>query len=178
MSFHIATVDNTLNPSHVTNIRPLRLGGADGLIAKHVKSLGSASESTWNLTEPTLLKSSGGQSGCDAVFFRPGGEADGLIEIYRVEAVQGICSGDRTDLVFSFAPLLMREVGAGAWDIEEMAKRVLCESLSLSGGPSGGRWLWTDSPMSLGATVVGGCSGGCSSGASESPAKECCGNCH
>lgn len=178
MSFHLVTVNETFAPSRATNFRPLRLGGPSGLIARYVSESGSSAESHWNIPEEQLLELAGGRSGYDLVFFRPTKEVspDGSMEIYRLESLHGVAASDRTDVVCFFAPLRMREAASGVWDIEASRGQALCESLSLSGGTSGGRWLWTESPMTLGATVVGGA--GCSGGCSESPAKECCGGCH
>ena len=179
MSFHLVTLNETIKPTRATHFRPLRLGGPTGLIASYVKAAGSSAESHWNIPEEKLLELGGGIKGSEAVFFRPGKELspDGMMEIYRLESLLGVSTSDRTDIVCFFAPLRMREVEAGVWDIEQSRGQALCESLSLSGGTSGGQWLWTESPMTLGATVVGG--NGCSGGCSDSPAKECCGGgCH
>ncbi len=182
MSFHLVAVNETAKPTQGTNFRPLRLGGPTGLIASYIKASGSAAESHWNIPEEELLELAGGQSGTDLVFFRPTKDQgpDGTMEIYRLGSLHGVASSHRTDVVCLFAPLRIREAEAGVWEIEPTRGQVLCESLSLSGGTSGGQWLWTDSPMTLGATVVGGagCSGGCSGGCSDAPAKECCGSCH
>ncbi|MFA7343286.1 MAG: hypothetical protein WC003_03175 [Terrimicrobiaceae bacterium] len=179
MSFQLATVNETSSPARATNFRPLRLGGPSGLVARFVSVAGSAAETHWNIGEDELVERGAGRSGFDLVFFRPSPEAapDGWVEIYRLESLHGVATRDRTDIVCLFAPLHMREVAKGVWDIAPSRGRALCESLSLSGGTAGGKWLWTESPMTLGATVVGGkesCSGGCSS----SPAKDCCGSCH
>jgi hypothetical protein len=178
MSFHLVTVNEPRDPSRASNFRPLRLGGPSGLIASYVKSAGSAAENHWNIPEDELLELAGAQKGSDLVFFRPGKELspDGTMEIYRLESLHGVASSDRTDVVCFFSPLRIRESEAGVWEIEPSRGQALCESLSLSGGTSGGQWLWTESPMTLGATVVGG--GGCSGGCSDSPAKDCCGGCH
>ena len=177
MSFHLVAVNDPATPSRAKNFRPLRLGGPSGLIARYVSKFGSAAENHWSIPEENLLELAGGLQGTDLVCFRPGKELlpDGAMEIYRLESLHGVASRDRTDVVCLFAPLRMREAEAGAWDIEPSRGQALCESLSLSGGTSGGQWLWTESPMTLGATVVGGkCAGGCS----PSPAATCCGECH
>lgn len=178
MSFHLATVNETITPSRATNFRPLRLGGPSGVIARYIAESGSAAESHWSVPEEKLMELAGGRKGHDLVFFRPAKDLspDGSMEIYRLESLNGIASSDRTDVVCLFAPLRMRESAAGVWDLEGSRGQTLCESLSLSGGTSGGQWLWTESPMTLGATVVGG--SGCSGGCSDVPARECCGGCH
>lgn len=178
MSFHLVAVNEPSKPSQATNFRPLRLGGPSGLIASYVKASGSTAETNWNIPEEELLELAGGEIGTDLVFFRPTKDEapDGTLEIYRLGSLHGVASSDRTDVVCLFSPLRIREVERGVWDIEPSSGQVMCESLSLSGGTSGGEWLWTDSPMTLGATVVGGA--GCPGGCSDSPAKECCGSCH
>lgn len=177
MSFQLASVNDTFSPSRATNFRSLRLGGPNGLIARFVAESGAAAETPWALPGDRLVELASGISGCDLAFFSPGEDPapDGSKEIYRLETLNGVASADRTDVVCFFSPLRMREVASGTWELTPSGGQRLCESLSLSGGTSGGRWLWTEAPMTLGATMlgtIGGCSGGCSSG---QPAKACCG---
>ncbi len=176
MSFQLATVNETFAPARATNFRPLRLGGPAGFVAQFVLESGSAAENHWSISGDVLVERVGGRRGVDIIFFRPTAEPlpDGSMEIYRLESLHGIAMSERTDIVCFFSPLRMHEVGEGAWDVGPSGGQALCESLSLSGGTSGGRWLWIESPMAIGAAVVGGCSGGCST----MPSKDCCGNCH
>lgn len=181
MSFQIATVNDTFSPSRATNFRPLRLGGPNGLIARFVGESGAAAEAPWALPSDRLVELAGGTSGCDLAFFSPGEDAapDGSKEIYRLETLNGIASADRTDVVCFFSPLRMREVASGVWDLTPSGGQRFCESLSLSGGTAGGRWLWTEAPMTLGATVLGATSGCSAGGPSGQPANACCGgSCH
>jgi hypothetical protein len=176
MSFHLATVNDTHSPTSATDFRPLRLGGAEGIIARYVASLGAAAEAPWQISESAAVEMAGGKGGSDLMFFLPiqTPRSDGHMEIHRLQSLHGVCTSDRTDLVCHLMPLVMRDAGGGAKEIEASGQRVICESLSLAAGTTRGRWVWTDSPMTLGAMVVGGkCSGGCSS----PPAAGCCGNC-
>lgn len=175
MSFHLATVNDSLSPARATNFRNVRMGGPSGLIARYVGKLGTVAEHPWHIGEMSLVELAGGTGGYDLIFFRPTLELspDGSLEIYRLGSLHGVSSADRTDVVCHFSPLVMRESGSGVWDIGSSAQRVLCESLSLSGGILRGRWQWTESPMTLGATVVGGKGGCCSTPA----ASACCGGC-
>jgi len=186
MSFVLVQLDNSAKPQLATNFRPLRLGGTNGIVANHVKSLGSIAESAWHLLESDVVAFGGGTTGTDAVFFRPAQDAqpDGSIEFYRLESLHGICTSDRTDLVCHFSSILAHPGDGTAWTLTPSLKGTLCESVSLSGGLSTGHWQWTDSPMSLGAAVVGtGCKGNCSHSETSTPHGEsstCCGgaNCH
>ena len=178
MSFHLATVNETNAPARATNFRTLRLGGPAGVIARFIAASGSSAESHWSISEEKLMELAGGRTGYDLVFFRPTKEpsADGSLEIYRLESLNGVASSDRTDVICLFTPLRMQESAAGVWDLESSRGRTLCEALSLTGGTAGGQWLWSESPMTLGATVVGG---GCQGGCSDKPAGNCCGGgCH
>ncbi|MFZ4774875.1 MAG: hypothetical protein ACOYM3_05920 [Terrimicrobiaceae bacterium] len=119
----------------------------------------------------------GGTDGCDLIVFKPSQDpaSGAATEIHRLQSVHGVSKSDRTDLVCYFVPLRMKESAIGVWDLEAAGQSVLSEFLSLTGGTSGGAWKWTDSPMALGATVVGGgCGGGCSSAPAAS---SCCGGC-
>jgi len=178
MSFVLVKIDEQSNPTTATQFRPLRLGGPDGLVAKHVGKLGQAAESPWHLSEAEVVALAGADTSSDAVFFRSGGDSEGdSIGFCRLESLHGISTSDRTDLVCHFSQLSATPQEDATWTIEASKRGMLCESISLSGGISRGKWQWTDSPMSLGAAVVGGkCEGGCSS----APAAHsgCCGECH
>lgn len=181
MSFQIATVNDTQSPSRATNFRALRLGGPNGLIAKFVGESGAAAEAPWALAGHRLLELAGETTWDSLVFFLPGEDAspDGSKEIYQLKTLNGVATTDRTDVVCFFSPLRMYEAVPGTWELTPSGGRHLCESLSLTGGTAGGRWLWTEAAMTLGATVVGlasGCTGGCSS---APPTRSCCGSgCH
>lgn len=179
MSFVIVTLDEKSEPRQASNFRPLRLGGPEGLVAKHVGKLGGAAENPWHLAEADVVELAGGDSENDAVFFRSGGNAAGdTVDFCRLASLHGVSTSDRTDLVCHFTQLTAKPLENAAWSIDEAKRGTLCESISLSGGISRGKWQWTDSPMALGAAVVGGkCeSGGCASAPVEGG---CCGGgCH
>jgi len=177
MSFLVVSLDKKSNPSKASQFRPLRLGGPEGLIAKHVRKLGASAEETWHLSEAEVVALAGFDSENDAVFFRSGGGTDGVsIDFCRLMSLHGVCTADRTDLVCHFSQITARPLEDSAWSVEELKRGTLCESISLNGGISRGKWQWTDSPMSLGAAVVGGkCGeGGCGSSVPHA----CCGECH
>ena len=177
MSFVIVTLDNISKPSKASHFRPLRLGGSDGLVAKHVRKLGSSAETPWHLSEAEVVELAGFDSKTDAVFFRSGVGTDGVtVDFCRLASLHGVCASDRTDLVCHFSQITARPLEDNAWSVEELKRGMLCESISLNGGISRGKWQWTDSPMSLGAAVVGGkCGeGGCGSSVPHA----CSGECH
>ena len=177
MSFLIVTLDRSCTPALASHFRPLRLGGPEGVVATYVKKLGAAAESPWHLTEADIIGLAGADSANGAVFFRSGDGSDGeSVGFCRLASLHGTSTNDRTDLVCHFTQITARPLENNVWSIEELKRGTLCESISLSGGITRGKWQWTDSPMSLGAAVVGGTciEGGC--GSSEPHA--CCGSCH
>jgi len=177
MSFVLVTLDEKSNPPQATHFRPLRLGGKEGLVAKHVGKLGAAAETPWHLSEAELVDLAGGDRASEAVFFRSADGSDGeSVGFCRLASLHGISTSDRTDLVCHFTQITAKPLENNVWSVKALKRGTLCESISLSGGITRGKWQWTDSPMSLGAAVVGGkCSeGGCGSSAPHT----CCGSCH
>lgn len=161
-------------------IKPLKLGGRDGLMAKHIKSLPSAQHRTWKLGATDLLKLAGIDAAAEnvAVLFDVAGKDSTSACLYELVKIHGSCRDYSTQLALDFAVVLDQEIGDDApayakkFIVNVPAKpRLLGETLSLSGGPSGGDWKWGTPPMQLGATVVHGQSNGHGSG-------EPCANCN
>jgi hypothetical protein len=143
--------------------KPLRLGGDDGLIARHVRTLRGAETASWKLEAAALVKLAGFTSEKDdwVVLFDAGNADAASICLYQLARIHGTCQGTSTQLALDFSVVLDREIEG---DPVEYAKnfeaslpeapRVLGELLALTGGPGGGDWKWTASGMNLGATVV------------------------
>jgi hypothetical protein len=143
-------------------LQPLKLGGRDGLIARHVKTLPDEEQRSWKLDVPSLLKLAGvGAAEKTAVLFDVAGKESTSVCLYELRTIHGSCRDTSTQLALDFAVVVDQEIGDDApayvqkFDIPVPDRpRLLGETLSLSGGPGGGDWKWGTPPMQLGATIV------------------------
>ena len=142
-------------------LKPLKLGGRDGLIAKHVKTLSDEDARSWKLDAAALLQLAGQESADTAVLFDVAGRDATSVCLYELVKVHGSCRDTSTQLALDMTVVVDQEIGDDApayakkFEIIPAEKpRILGETLSLSGGPGGGDWKWGTLPMQLGATVV------------------------
>lgn len=142
-------------------LKPLKLGGRDGLIAKHVKSLKDAETRSWRLGAAELLRLAGLDAKGVTVLFDVAGKDATSVCLYELVKIHGSCRDTSTQLALDMAVVVDQEIGDDApayakkFEVEIPAKpRQLGETLSLSGGPGGGDWKWGTPPMQLGATIV------------------------
>ena len=142
-------------------LKPLKLGGRDGLIARHVKTLSDEDARSWKLDATALLKLAGQECADTAVLFDVAGRDATSVCLYELVKVHGSCRDTSTQLALDMTVVVDQEIGDDApayarkFEIILAEKpRVLGETLSLSGGPGGGDWKWGTPPMQLGATVV------------------------
>lgn len=168
MSFFLATVTSAANRFVISNPRTARLGSPTGFLASHIASLGSAAESAWSVAAAAAIRGTGGDPATESIFFRPAQEPGDALEFYRLESIHGISTADRTDIVFHFQPVTAAASGTAAWTITPGGNKELSESLSMTGGTSGGTWRWTDPPMAIGCATVGTKACGCGSSATPS----------
>ena len=142
-------------------LKPLKLGGRDGLIAKHVKTLADAETQSWKLDAAGLLQLAGHDAADSAVLFDIAGRDATSVCLYELARIHGSCRETSTQIALDLSVLIDREVGEDAAEVAQefdvpadvQAKR-LGETMSLSGGPAGGDWKWGTSALQLGATVV------------------------
>ena len=144
-------------------LKPLKLGGRDGIIARHVKALAESEHRSWKLAAADLLKLGGVDAAAEniAVLFDVAGKDATSVCLYELVKVHGSCRDTSTQLALGFAVVVDQEIGD---DAPAYAKkftipvperpRQLGETLSLSGGPGGGDWKWGTPPMQLGAIIV------------------------
>jgi len=146
-------------------LKPLKLGGRDGLLARHIQALPAADLRSWKLDTSALLRVAGEDPavGNITVLFDVTGRNSTSVCLYELVKVHGSCRDTSTQLALDFVVVLDQEIGDGApayarkFKVEIPARpRLLGETLSLSGGPGGGDWKWGTPPMQLGATVVRG----------------------
>jgi len=144
-------------------IKPLRLGGCDGLVAQYVKTLPVEETQSWKVDAATLLKLAGFTPAGEnlAVLFDGTGRDATSVCLYELTRIHGSCRDTSTQLAMDFAVVVDQEIGG---DAAEFAKKfeitpparpkLLGETLSLTGGPGGGDWKWGASALQIGATVV------------------------
>jgi len=157
------TYKKTVAGGHASyeQLKSIKLGGRDGLIARHVKTLSDEDARSWKLDAAALLKLAGLESAGTAVLFDVAGRDATSVCLYELVRVHGSCRETSTQLALDMTVVVDREVGDDApayarkFEIALGEKlRMLGETLSLSGGPGGGDWRWGTPPMQLGATVV------------------------
>ena len=142
-------------------LKSLKFGGRDGLIARHVKTLSDEDARSWKLATPDLLKLAGLEAANTTVLFDVAGKDATSVCLYELVKVHGSCRDTSTQLALDMAVVVDKEIGDDAsayakiFEIPLPEKpRQLGETLSLSGGPGGGDWKWGTPPMQLGATIV------------------------
>lgn len=144
-------------------IKSLKLGGRDGLVAQHVKTLTEDALRSWKLDAPSLLKLAGVPSSGDelAVLFDLSGREGTSVCLYELSRIHGSCRDTSTQLALDFAVVIDQEIGddpaefVKTFEVTPPAKpKLLGETLALSGGPGGGDWTWAGASLQLGATVV------------------------
>jgi hypothetical protein len=144
-------------------IKALKLGGRDGLVAQHVKTLTEDETRSWKLDAASLLKLAGFAPAGDglAVLFDINGRDSTAVCLYELSRIHGSSRDTSTQLALDFAVVIDQEIGEGAADyarqfeVAPPAKpKLLGETLALTGGPGGGDWKWAGTSLQLGATVV------------------------
>lgn len=166
--------------------KPLKLGGGDGLIAQHVKTLSDAETRSWKLDAAELLQLAGLNLAETAVLFDLSGRDATSVCLYELAKIHGSCRDTSTQLALDFVVVVDQEIAGDAvefaktFEVTPTAKpKRLGETLSLTGGPGGGDWKWGVPPLQLGATVVNAHHSGppcpnCTCGRKASAATEVC----
>jgi hypothetical protein len=161
MGFLIYKKTNAGNNVRYERVRPLRLGGADGSIARHVKSLAAERSASWKLEVAGLLRLAGDAGENLAVLFDSASGDTAAVCFYELTRIHGSCRDTSTNLALDFNVVLDRELPefkpdfAAAFETPLVATpKKLSEMLALTGGPGGGDWKWGSSALQIGATVV------------------------
>ena len=142
-------------------LRPLALGGADGLLAQHIPMLSALGE-YWSLSAQDMLRLAGENDiATKGVFFNLTPKATDQANLYHMTSVSGKTMSMLTDAIFHFkvacASRNKAEItGAnGELIVGDWSKRpVRLEQLRLEGGTRGGTWAWGEAPQGASATVV------------------------
>jgi hypothetical protein len=142
-------------------LKTLKFGGRDGIIARHVKTLSDEAARSWKLEAAALLQLAGLDADGVTVLFDVAGKDATSVCLYELVKVHGSCRDTSTQLALDMTVVVDKEIGDDAaayaknFEIPVPEKpRQLGETLSLSGGPGGGDWKWGTLPMQLGATIV------------------------
>ncbi len=163
MAFLIYKKYGNAETTRYEKLQPLKLGGRDGLIARHVKTLTGDQTRSWKLGATGLLKLAGFAGAVDelAVLFEVTGTDTTNVCLYELTRIHGSCADTSTQLALDFAVVVDEEMGDEAatyvksFEIPVPEKpRLLGETLALSGGPGSGDWKWVGTSLQLGATVV------------------------
>src|SRR5271166_3297135 len=142
-------------------IKPLKLGGSDGLIARHVKSLPADQTESWKLDAAGLLRLAGVTGENLGVLFDASGREATAVCFYELTRLYGSCRDNSTNLALDFNVVLDQELDGFKTDFAVAFEAPLAaepkkfgEILALTGGPCGGDWKWSQSELQIGATVV------------------------
>lgn len=145
----------------------LKLGGRDGLIARHTRTLAEPEARSWKLDVEGLLRLAGHESGKATgqgtltVLFDVAGRESTSACLYELLKIHGSCRDLSTQLALDFAVVLdqaLEEDSESPTDrfevLPPLKPKLLGETLSLTGGPGGGDWKWGAPPLQLGAAIV------------------------
>jgi len=142
-------------------VQPLKLGGRDGSIARHVRSLPPEQSASWKLDVAMLLKQAGCEGDHFTVLFNAAGGDTTAVCFYELTRIHGSCRDTSTNMALDFNVVLDRQLTesrpdfAAVFDVPlARTSKQLSEMLALTGGPDGGDWKWGSSALQIGATVV------------------------
>lgn len=161
MSFLIYRKTNAGKNIRYERMKPLKLGGRDGLIARHVIAMPPGQTESWKLDAAGLLKLAGIAGENLGILFDAAGHDATAVCFYELTRLHGSCRDTRTNLAMDFNVVLDRKLensepaAAAAFEapVDVMPKK-LGEMLCLTGGPGGGDWKWGEAALQIGATVV------------------------
>ena len=163
MGFLIYKKSNAGQTVLYERVKPLKLGGRDGLIARYVKTLPTDETPSWKLRVDALLKLAGMPAPDHqlAVLFDVAGPDTTNVCLYELSRIQGSCRDTSTQLALEFSVVVDQEIGDDAATFTRKFQitppvqlKLLSEILGLTGGLGGGDWKWSAPSMQLGATVV------------------------
>lgn len=158
MSFKSYTTRDQPDGSvHFDDPHPLCFSGRDGLIARFVRASPDRASEPWIL-EPAELHALASPALAAVrrtiVFEQTEGDK---VERLMLESVRGL-STDRTEMMFTFRPLVLVADGAGRPCWRSNPSNAYTEGLELEGGVSAptASWRWGRPHLALGGVVCGG----------------------
>jgi len=162
MGFEIYQIQPLANDRFALHwLRPLALGGTDGLLAQHIPMLAALGE-TWELSAQDMLRLAGEiDIASKGVFFNLTPKATDQANLFQMIRVSGKTMSMLTDAIFHFkVACASRNRGEitgenGELIVEDWdTKPTRLEQLRLEGGTRGGNWAWSEPPQGASATVV------------------------
>ncbi len=145
-------------------LKPIRLGGVDGPIARHARSLpAGAAEKGWELTALALTQLSDlDDSGIKpVVLFDATVDSPPFILLYQLHRICGITHSRQTYLSLELEVLVSHALDSHVEDFKSaftvpdvQSGRRFREILQLGGGIDGGQWKWETPALNMGAAVV------------------------
>lgn len=141
-------------------LRPLVLGGTQGLFARHLPHLVNTDDGTWRLSASELLCLDAPDADESlTVFFDLTPGPAGPLNLLQLVEVNGRSASIITDAFFHFkvvaTPGTQTESTADSLVLPDWRQGVdRCEQLRLEGGLIGGDWSWTQPPQALSATIL------------------------
>lgn len=135
--------------------QPLVLSGANGLIARYVVANGEKARGPWKLCPGELhtLALVDALVRDRVIVFEL--VEDGTLELLELQGINGV-SGERTDLMVSFSPLIVLQTAGPLIVRRSEINRTYGEDLTLDSGVDApkGKWRWTKPHLSLGGVVL------------------------
>lgn len=142
----------------------IKLAGPSGVIARYVGGLSSKqTDGGWKIPGADLPRLAGtpASSGNPVVLMDLGSSEPQAVCLYELMNICGSSRDTTTHLVLEFVVLIDEAVAGSPEDYRldftvpvSRPKRVLNETLLLSGGTGGGTWRWGAPMMNIGATLV------------------------
>jgi hypothetical protein len=140
-------------------LRPLTLGGRQGLLARHLPAVAKNGDGNWSLTARELLRMEDTEIADDAHVLFELASGAGQKSLLCLVDVCGRTMSMVTDALFHFKVLARIESQAGGAPGHLVVKHWRdgahrYEQMRLEGGLVGGTWAWSESPQAIGATVL------------------------
>jgi hypothetical protein len=142
-------------------IRPLTIGGEQGLFSKHIPAMAAANEK-WELSAQALLSLAGLEGGESlAILFDLTPRSPEKLDLYELISVSGRTVSIITDALFHFKVACsgVRTKFAASGEDELIIpnwrhRPDRYEQMRLEGGVKGGNWAWSEPPQAMSATVL------------------------
>ncbi len=137
-----------------TQLAPIRLGGADGAIAKYVATQEALyARLRWTASAADILAVAAVDDGTDSILFINTGDPS---TYYELECIVGITSDKDSEIVMNLKVFQGQRTSQSCIVSQSNPSEGnnLCESMLMTGGYDGGAWQWAPPAMEIGAAIV------------------------
>ncbi len=143
-------------------LEPIKIAGAEGVLAKYLQEFGKKDiPFTWKLTADEIIGrlKPGEDASQYEVVFDLSSDAQGIVTLYQVAAIQGSSDYEETDLVLNCHQLYeiktstLAEEKKSFFLEKEISGNSILEPLHLSGGTRTGTYRWGKPKMDIGAAI-------------------------